>query len=347
MSARGLRRIGSKLALIAFGLFLAGSAVELALRVAGVGRPLGLGPLFDREVVSYLPQKGPGSRRGKRRPQLKVAILGDSFAHGGGVDWGDAYGQRLSLLLNLNTAAPPAEVRVWARDGFNTEEELKFLRPVFRWEPQVVILGVFLNDSEDRSDPENWRLRQELLPRVPEGWSRVVLRSSRALGWIWQRLDSIRQQRAAAAYSALLFDPNYPGWQTFERSLDKFVEQTRRKDVPFVALLFPQMGDAGPFQDPIGYDRMLAALTERSIDTLALRPYFEGHATERMTVFPGVDGHPNEIAHRMAARALLDFLLDHGYVDEAYRPLTRERRVGKEEWLRRVRRYNDPLNFPP
>jgi hypothetical protein len=347
MSADGLRRLGSRLALVAFGLLLAGSAVELALRMAGIGRPLELGPLFDREVVSWVPQKGPGGHRKSRRTPLKIAIVGDSFAHGGGNDWGDAYGQRLELLLNLNAATPPAEVRVWAHDGFNTQQELRFLRSIFRWKPQLVILGVFLNDSEDRSDPKNWELRAELMPRVPEGRLRTVLRGSRALGWTWQRLEAMRQRRAAAAYSALVFDPAYSGWLSFERSLDAFAERTRERRVPLVALLFPQLDGVGPYRDALGYQRMLAALTERSIDTLALAPYFEGKSPERTTVYPGIDGHPNEIAHRIAARALLDFLLDHSYVDEAYRPLTSERRVGRDEWLRRVRRFKDPLHFPP
>jgi len=342
-----LARLTAKLALVAFGLFLAGAAVELTLRVIGVGEPLSLEPLFDREVTSFLPEAERGASDGARRAALRVAIIGDSFTYGDGVDWDDTYGQRLGRLLNLNAGTPPAEVRVWARKGYNTADERRFLRSVFRWKPHVLILAVFLNDSEDRSDPQNWVLREELLPHVPEGWSRAILLRSRALAWIWQRIESVRQRRASADYAHLIFDPDYRGWQTFESSLDFFAEKTSQRRVPFAAMLFPHMDGVGPFYDPTGYNRMLAALTERSIDTLALRPYFEDKAPVRMTVYPGVDGHPSEIAHRITARALLEFLLDHGYVDEAYRPRKVSRRRSRQEWLRQLRRYKDTLHYPP
>jgi GDSL-like Lipase/Acylhydrolase family len=313
----------------------------------GIGRPLPLEPLFDREVASYLPEAERLENSGPRRDGLRVAIIGDSFTYGDGVDWDDAYGQRLGRLLNLNAEAPPAEVGVWARKGYNTADEKRFLKPVLRWKPHLVILAVFLNDSEDRSDPQNWVLREELLPHVPEGWTRALLLHSRALAWIWQRIESVRQRRASEAYADLIFDPEYPGWQTFEASLDFFVQKTSERHVPFVAMLFPHMDGVGPFYDPTGYNRMLAALTDRSIDTLALRPYFEDKAPVRMTVYPGVDGHPSEIAHRITARALFEFLLDHGYVDKTYRPRHVSRQRSRQEWLHQLRRYKDTLHYPP
>jgi len=340
-------RLAARLLLAASGLLLAAAAVEVVLRVAGVGGPLPLEPLFDREVIEYLPQENAMSVAKWKRRRLKVAVVGDSFTHGDGVSWDDTYAERLSRLLNLNTAAPAAQVRVWARNGSNTQDELRFLEAALRWKADLLILGVFLNDSEDPAEPVHRELRTAMLPRVPTGWARAVLRRSRALTWVYERADEARRNRASGAYSDLVFDPAYPGWQAFESALDTFVRRTREERVRFVAVLFPHLDGVGPRYDPTGHDRMLAALTDRSIDTLALRPLFLDKAPVRMTVYPGVDGHPTEIAHRLAARALFEFLLVGGHIDSVYRPRRVQELRSRDEWLRQLRRYRDTVHFPP
>lgn len=340
-------RPAARLLLVAFGLLLAAAALELALRVAGVGGPLALEPLFDREVVEYLAEEDAMSVAKWQRRRLKVAVVGDSFTHGDGVAWDDTYAERLSRLLNLNAAAPAAQVKVWARNGSNTHDELRFLEAALRWKADLLILGVFLNDSEDPAEPVHRELRTAMLPRVPTGWERVVLQRSRALAWVYQRADEARRNRASGAYSDLVFDPAYPGWQAFEAALDTFGRRTREEGVRLVAALFPHLDGVGPDYDPTGHDRMLDALTRRSIDTVVLRPLFLDKAPVRMTVYPGVDGHPTEIAHRLAARALFEFLLDHGHLDAVYRPRRARPARTREEWLRQIRRYRDTVHFPP
>lgn len=342
-----LSTLVSRLLLLAGGLLVAGLVLEVALRVAGIGAPRTLEPLFDREVIEYLPQENAMSIAKWKRRRLKVAVIGDSFTNGDGVSWDDTYGERLSRLLNLNAAAPAAQVRVWARNGSNTVDELRFLEAAIRWRADLLILGVFLNDTEDGSDDIHRQLRVEMLPRVPTGWQRAVLRRSRALAWLYLRLDRRRAGRATAEYSSRVFDPSYPGWQAYEAALDTFVRRTREEGVPFVAVLFPHLDAVGPLYDWTGHDRMLEALERRSIDTLVLRPHFQDKAPVRMLVYPGVDGHPTEIAHRIAARAIFDYLLDEGHLPPVYRPRRVQQVKSREEWLRNLRRFQDTVHFPP
>lgn len=104
--------------LVAAGLAMPLVALELVLRLTGAGGPATHGVSFDRERFHYLPEPERANPWlagvGKEGEVLTLAVVGDSFAVGQGVDWDDALPARLERLLNLNAGVPPADVRAFA-----------------------------------------------------------------------------------------------------------------------------------------------------------------------------------------------------------------------------------------
>ena len=344
MTARARRAL-----LTLCSILLALVAAEAALRLFGLGGPAELGPFFDREEVHYLRQDPwKDSRVWVNGPFFKLAVIGDSFTAGQGVSWMDSYPHRLQALMNLNAGTPPVALKVFAENGFNTAEELRFLQPALKWGADLIVLGVFLNDSEHGRDRKLTRMRTAMLPRVPKGGLRRLLRSFRLLELSYEKLDVRRRRRFGRAYASRIYNPNYKGWRSFETALDAWSRRTSQAGVPLVAVLFPYLAGVEDERtySRVGHQRIGGALEERGIVYLDLLEAFAGKSSLRMEAYPGVDGHPSEIGHRIAARAIFDFLLKQGVIDESFRPRSVQKDRDRDQWLRQLRRYRDTVHFP-
>ena len=343
-----MRRTARALGLILFGTLLALLGLEAALRVAGVGGPAELGPEYDRPVTGYAPHAERLSRRFSTEPPgLKVAVVGDSFTLGYGNHWYDAYPRRLEHLLNLNTDAPPAEVRVFARNDTTTWDQLRFLDAAMAWEPDLLVLGIFLNDTEDPGDAQLGEYRQAMSPRLYGGWTRRVLRTSRLAAWVHLRLAYIRGHRAALALQDRVFTPDYPGFVRFRQALRRFKRVCRTNDVKLVAVVWPSMGGLGPrYPHQIAHQRLGEALKEARIPYLDLLEEFQDKSSARLAVYPDIDNHPDEIGHRIGATAIYRFLVRSRTIDRVYASDSGAR-MNPGYWLRRVRRKRSPQFFVP
>jgi lysophospholipase L1-like esterase len=99
------------------------------------------------------------SKDGATKP--RVAVLGDSFPFGFGVEVEDAFPQRLQELL------PDAEVLNFGETGHHTAMTHALLRDhVLAWQPKVVLLAFCMNDVVEQVIPES---RSRRRPAKREG----------------------------------------------------------------------------------------------------------------------------------------------------------------------------------
>lgn len=337
-----LERSGLALA----GILLPLLAFEIALRLAGHGGPAPLDSTFDRRTVHYAPHPSRLHPHTQGRSGLRVAVIGDSFTAGPTAEWDDFYPARLERLLNLNANTMPAQVRTFAEPGATTAGELRFLKKAVRFEPDILILGVFLNDAEVNRDPVLQALKVAMRPRIPIGRTRQLLQSSRAAEWIYQRFELGRVRRARAEYSEYVFDPQYKGWVQFELALATFAETCRSEGIRLVAVVFPVMAGLEAYAEK-PHRRIGDALERHGIEVLDLADRFAGRATVRMAAYPEIDAHPSEIAHRISAHAIFEYLLEQGHLPESYRPADAYIRDSAEDWLQRVRHMRSPAFAVP
>ncbi len=322
-------------ALVLFGLALAGLALEVFVRTTGRGTPPTLGADFDRSPALFFPEperRHPWSA-GHEDP-FTIAAIGDSFTVGQGVQVDDAYPARLERLLNLNAGVRPAEVVTWAKKGTSTYYQMRFLRRAVAAEVDLILLGIFLNDTE--SD-ESGRWRGDLSPRQPTGLKRRLFETSRAFAWIYTKLELARVQRAWIDYIARLYEPDSRGFKEFERALEVFGKTSRGSGIPVVAAILPPPGALGaeyPFA--FAHEAIAATLAKNDIPFVDLLEIFRGRSGLRLSVLPGVDGHYNEIGHRLAAEAIFGWLLKQGHIPIEYNPALAEPQP-RRYWLRKLR----------
>ena len=328
---RALKIVG----LMAFGLGLALGGLELALRLLGAGGPAELDPSYDRPLRRLSPdstRRNPWGREGQ--DALRVAVIGDSFTNAFANQWYDGYGQRLEYLLNMRDGVRPAEVRVFAKNGSTTWEQLPLLEKALKGDPDLVILGIFLNDTQVKRDP---RLESRSV-RIPTGWLRELLSRSQALAWLYLRSENVRLNLTSDAHQDYLFSPENQGFRRFQGAIRKFAEKSRRKGARFVAVIWPNMFALdGRYPLELPHERIAGVLNEAGVPYLDLLPEFRGKSPIRMAAYPDIDSHPSEIAHRVAATAIFHYLIDQGFVDRSYLP-RKQQAQGDAYWLERVRR---------
>ncbi len=346
-----MKTILKKIGLLAFSVAILLVGLEIALRVLPL--PPQADPTADRSPVFFsqaVDRQHPWSRGASN--VLRIAVIGDSFTAGVGVQKDDTYGARLERLLNFNTGAPPAEVHVVAHAGTSTFQQRKMLPEALDPPPQIVILGICLNDMEDWTHPQKiQRWRDEWMTPVPSPFQAFLRRHSRAAAFIAARRWAAGSAARCVAYYRHLYDPEGAGLLRFRNAIAWFRDECAARQIAFVPVIFPLLSfDFSPERYPLqfAHDAIREVCRAEGIPGLDLLPSFQGTSPERMQAVPGIDPHPDEIAHRIAAEAILAHLVERGLVARAYQPAeSGGNAVVHEIWQRTIQHVRCAEEAPP
>lgn len=310
-----VRRPRPELFLLVFGLLAGLVTLEVAVRLLGSAepRPTGYAPVNTnrramrptnaagyRDVDHAIP-KPPGVRR--------LVALGDSFAWGASVEYDDAYPQRLERALNRRHAGTWEVVNL-ALPGMNTvDQRAQLAAEGFAYEPEVVLLGFVLNDSEDAEAAEARRARDWVEARRAP---RSVLDRSALLRLVRGRLHATAENRRRIEGYRSMYEDDAPGWRAAREALLAMGAMCRERGVPFVVAIFPLFGN--PLDEGYPFDevhaRVRQAAEKAGAKVVDLREVYRGLRWDILVVDGVDDEHPNEIAHRIAASAILHALDD-------------------------------------
>lgn len=308
------RRAEILLVLCSVGFFLV--LAEGAVRLLGAGQPqaTGYAPV-DTKRRAMRPRNANGYRdleRAVRRPPgvRRVVSLGDSFAWGASVEYDDAYPQRLERGLNRRRRERWEVVNL-ALPGMNTVDQAAQLEQEgMAYEPDVVLLGFVLNDSEDAVAAEARRAAdwEEERPGPPRG----ALDRSALFRMVRTRLWATAENRRRISGYKSMYADNAPGWLAARQALKSMGALSRARGVPLVVAIFPLFGNPldGRYPFPEIHEKVAEAAAEAGAKVVDLLPSYRGLRWDLLVVDGVDDEHPNEIAHRIAANVILRALDD-------------------------------------
>lgn len=315
-----MRKLSFRLLAVVLALPIALALGELALRL------LPLEPQTFRSTALETPHaalwqnpdlRGRPYQPGRHPGVFRVLMLGDSFTWGVGVHAEDTYPRKLERRLNELGSAVEFEVVSWSRPGWNTDRAWQAVR--YRlggmW-PDLVIVGFCLNDAEPSNQEELTRLQQGLEARRPQGpVGGRLYELSRVSRQLWTAIENLRVKRALRAYYRGLY-AGQPGWQRCQRALWALRWFTRERSIPMLLVIWPIFDS--PLDHRYAYRDLHRIVAEKSaeleVPTLDLLSRFEGMDARRLALVPFTDAHPNELAHRIAADAILEHLLESGSI---------------------------------
>jgi hypothetical protein len=126
------------------------------------------------------------------------------------------------------------------------------------------------------------------------------------------RVRATTENRRRIAGYRSMYTADAPGWIASRDALARMGAQCKERGVPLVVAIFPLFGN--PLDDSYPFAEVhrtiaqaAAAAGARVVDLL---PVYRGLRWDLLVVDGVDDEHPNEIAHRIAAQALLKALDD-------------------------------------
>jgi hypothetical protein len=302
---------GPLLLVLSVALCLVGS--EAAVRLSGLGarRASGYAPV-NTSLAANRHENARGYRDEERslaKPPgvRRVVSLGDSFAWGVGVKFDDSYPRRLERDLVLRRQEAWEVVNLALR-GMNTvDEAAKLAGEGMAYDPDVVLVGYVLNDSEGEGSAEK-RRADDWLERRRQGPAAAGLLGHSALfRLVRTRLEATAENRRRIAAYKSMYAEDDPGWVAGRKALRAMGALCRQKGIPLVVAIFPLFGnpldDRYPFADL--HAKVSQSVREAGAQVVDLLPVYRGLRWDLLVVDGFEDEHPNEIAHRIAAGVLV------------------------------------------
>jgi hypothetical protein len=251
----------------------------------------------------------------KPKNTYRILGLGDSYLYGQGVRFEDICLTRLARRL---TAASTRGIKTEAINaglsGYNTANERDLLlQRGLAYDPDLVIVHFVPNDVErnlllfsDKAQVEFWvqYLSTYMEPDRLSKYSTL---------WGWARQRYLRHTRAQAYIEESLTNYAKDGakWGFCREALTDIRRTCDRWGLKLLIVIFPflcDLGDDYPFRSI--HEQVDVHCRQTGTHVLDLLEHFRGRDGAELWVHR-VDPHPNEIAHWLAADAILDYLEEH------------------------------------
>jgi lysophospholipase L1-like esterase len=326
--------------LLASSLLVTFGMLEVALRIVG---PPPVRFFYPQEFYDFDPEVGHLLRGGQtafthdrpvhtnalglrdheitREPApgtLRVLALGDSQTFGNGLDLEETWPKQLERAL------PTAPGRRWevinaGVPGTDTWQHEIFLHRLLDvTNPQVVVLGLYVNDVVPRHDP-----RVADTAERTNNWEKRLtygLKRSAVVTWLFYRVylpwHARREDQAVSVEEQVLAGRNDPraerGWRQVEQSLTAMKQGCDGRGITLIVAVLPRRDQVSGARPERAYNqRALAVATAHGIEVIDLLPDLSAaYRVQGMGLFVPWDGHNSAAANRVIAATLAPRLAD-------------------------------------
>jgi lysophospholipase L1-like esterase len=281
----------------------------------------------DRPAQYYLPESAANLRdRNYPSPKpantFRIVVVGDSFTFGPNMQYEDTFPKRLEHWLNLNTEQKKVEVINLGTPGHSTRHEVEQVsKAIKELEADFIILEITLNDAELQPMDKKAQKAKFGAPYL----KKPLFKHWKSARFFLQRLHNTQTHRLYIEYFNDLFNNNTT-FNEFDSALGKIADLAKTssassKSVPLKAVIFPLFSfpmdqDKYPFVNL--HSIIHTSLGKYGIEYLDLFDSYQNIPSIRLEVIPGKDPHPNEIAHRIAAESIYQWLRKSNYIDSSF-----------------------------
>ena len=309
-----------------FGIVVALGIVEIGVRTLVSSTPKG--PTWsDRPVFYFRAPGAPTMQNYPYNPQkpagtYRIAVVGDSFTFAPFMQFTDTFSYKLQQMLKVSGSPRSVEVINYVVPAYSTSHEIYTTKQALDEGADLIILQITLNDPEIKAHKPTGlteNMTDRFGPLKLKGTIKAIARHWKTLGFVLTRLHNSRTHQAYTDYFTGLFMEEKT-WKPFTESMGRLVGLAKESKIPIVAVVFPLFGmpmDATyPFY-PI-HSKVRDLMTSLEVPNLDVSDIYKGIPLEHLQVIPGVDRHPNEIAHRMAAEHIYLWLEGQMMIPEEF-----------------------------
>jgi hypothetical protein len=252
---------------------------------------------------------------------FRIAVLGDSFTYGNGVELEDSFPKALERALAPLCAPQRVEVMNCGVYSYNTRQEVQLLKlRVLQFAPDLVLITYFLNDvfssqgqTPDRSAETSagrWLARLELTnPEPPAGAGDIgfAAASVRGLRTHLHSFDlgirSVQKHLTSSIYLRRmdeLYQPESPGWREVRAALADARDLARERSFALQLCIYPYVENLERYPFERYHAQVLELCSVLGIAGHELLPALAGRDWRKLIAHP-YDTHGNGECNRLLA----------------------------------------------
>jgi lysophospholipase L1-like esterase len=272
-------------------------------------RPAPEAPLEIVSRVNAQGFRGPLVDAKKPAGVFRIACVGDSHTFGYGVAEGNTWPDALREALSRLPLSQPCEVMNCGVNAYDTEQEVLFLEQyVLPYEPDLVLLQFYMNDTALRDLPDAPPPEGDFWLELAHPWRRGIVRELRqrsqfidlVLSNIYRRRhlsqfgrDRVNQYADAAA-----------GWIRCRSAISRASDRLAASNIRFALVLFPFLfEDGGRLASHGPFSTVSAYCAQRGVACFDFESDFLGRDLDALRVHP-LDYHTNDAGHRIFGEAV-------------------------------------------
>ena len=236
----------------------------------------------------------------------RIMSLGDSITFGWGCPANETFSARLEKSLNEHPLTPGRKYEVINTGVGNSNTAMEvtwFKEEGYRFQPDCVLVGWFINDAEPTPVPSsNW-----------------LAYHSYAYIWLDSAFDTMLRRSSARKnyqeYYRGLYRDDQPGWPKCQRAFAELATFCAERKIPVHILLIPELHTLGAHYEFVDvHDKVRAVCATNHLPTLELADAFPTDGNPRdYWAAPG-DDHPNGKGHGLMAEKIDRVLREEHWV---------------------------------
>lgn len=245
--------------------------------------------------------RGPDLSAQKSANVFRILFLGDSITFGEGVREEDIFPTRVQSLLSAKMPGKEIQVVNAGVQGYGTKEEVgSYFLTGIAYKPDAVVIGFYLNDATDFGETIRQNdAKNHAMPLTG------MAKFSKIAEYFQRRARAREQQEEFFATTRASFKSKH--WEDCKGELLKLRGESEKWKFKLLIVIFPVLWDLDHYPLEDVHKLLHEQFAELGIAYIDLLDTFRGHNAESLWVHP-TDQHPNEIAHRMAAEKIAEYL---------------------------------------
>lgn len=224
----------------------------------------------------------------------RILVLGDSITLGWGVKLEDTYPQILESLLNFNSTVT-YEVINSGVGNYNAKNELANLKKLVALDPDIIILGFYINDIEENTYPSKIQL-----------W---IKSKSYFYAFISDKLINLKYKNNFEKYYLNLYEDKN-NKESLKQTIDEMIRIANNNLIPFVFVNIPEFHkfENYPFTQ-VNQFIETEIVMDQNITYVNLLSIFDNKSVLPEDIWVSIqDTHPNVVGHKIIAQSIYENL---------------------------------------
>jgi lysophospholipase L1-like esterase len=233
----------------------------------------------------------------KKENVIRILVMGDSITVGWGVQYSQTYPKLLEDLLNKGSKDKRYEVINTGVGNYNSVNELETLKKYIYLNPDIIIVGFYINDIEK--------------VKYPSKLFYFFMKNSYLYAFIGDKIINAKFGKSYSyqEYYGDLYKDEYLRGR-FRKAVREIDSIAKEHHIPVLFVNIPEFHRFRDYPFPqVNSFLENDILAQTSVYYINLLPYFINETPEKLWV-SHEDPHPNAEGHKIIARSLYKFMRD-------------------------------------